>query len=206
MKQTHLDSFFNITYKNKTNPTKPTPNNTLTKDENTSIFNAKTPNNTPNYSSTDTDKLTDKLSDTINAFKLNDNLPKYILRFDGASKGNPGKSGTGAVIYYNNKEIWSNSKYIGIQTNNYAEYYSMIIGLKEAIKRNIKEIYVEGDSDLVIKQMLGKYSVKSKNLLELFREAKKLQLQFNYINFKHIYRNKNERADELANIGVSNII
>ena len=170
--------------------------------ENTSIFNAKTPNNTPNYSSTDTDKL----SDTINAFKLNDNLPKYILRFDGASKGNPGKSGTGAVIYFNNEEIWSNSKYIGIQTNNYAEYYSMIIGLKEAIKRNIKEIYVEGDSDLVIKQMLGKYSVKSKNLLELFREAKKLQLQFNYINFKHIYRNKNERADELANIGVSNKI
>ena len=123
MKQTQLDSFFNITYKNKTNPTKTTPNNTLTKDENTSIFNAKTPNNTPNYSSTDTDKLSDKLSDTINAFKLNDNLPKYILRFDGASKGNPGKSGTGAVIYYNNKEIWSNSKYIGIQTNNYAEYY-----------------------------------------------------------------------------------
>lgn len=199
MKQSSLDSFFNITYKNKENL-----NKTLIKNERTSIFNAKTPNNTPNYSSIDTDKLTDKLSETINAFKLNDNLPKYILRFDGASKGNPGKCGAGSVIYYNNKEIWNGSVYLGTQTNNYAEYYGMIIGLKEAIKRNIKEIYVEGDSDLVIKQMLGKYSVKSDNLKSLFKEAKKLQLQFNYINFNHIYRNKNQRADELANIGVNN--
>ena len=108
---------------------------------------------------------------------------------------------------YNGEQISSGSAIVSTNnTNNYAEYYGMIIGLREAIKREIKDIYVEGDSDLVIKQMLGKYSVKSTNLLELFREAKKLQLQFNYINFKHIYRNKNERADELANIGVSNKI
>lgn len=182
MIQKKLDNYFNITYRNKKR-----------RNKNMSIQEALTPNNTPNYNSTIND------TKNINVFQLNDKLPKYILRFDGASKGNPGKCGAGAVIYLNNNEIWSDSVYLGTQTNNYAEYYGMVIGLKEAIKRNIKDIYVEGDSMLVIKQMLGHYSVKSDNLKALFKEAKTLQLQFNYINFKHIYRNKNQRADELAN-------
>jgi len=180
MKQSRLDDFFNIKFTKREKPIAPTPYNTPEIGElNNNINNL-----------------------NINHFKLVDSLPKYVLRFDGASKGNPGISGAGAVLYLNNKEIWSKSKYIGKhQTNNYAEYYGMIIGLREAIKREIKDIYVEGDSDLVIKQMLGEYKVKSKNLKDLFKEAKRLELQFNFIDFKHIYRDKNERADELANIG-----
>lgn len=195
MKQSSLDSFFNIKYKNKENL-----NKTLIKDERTSIFNPKTPNNTPNYSSTDTDKLTDKLSDTINAFKLNDNLPKYILRFDGASKGNPGKSGAGAVLYENGKEIWNISRYLGIRTNNYAECFAMVLGIQEAFIRKINELHVEGDSLLIINQLKGKWKINNKDLKTMHLSIIQMIKSFNIITFTHIYRNYNNRADELANL------
>jgi len=187
MKQMKLDHFFNINYKK----------NTKELNKSTSILNnTSTPNNTPNYTSTISENINNEV---LNSFQLTEKIPNYLLRFDGASKGNPGKSGCGAVIYLNNNEIWNGVKYTGVQTNNYAEYYGMIIGLEEAVKKGIKEISVEGDSMLVIKQMLGHYRVKSDNLKELFKKSKELQLNFDYINFKHIYRNKNSRADELAN-------
>ena len=182
-----LDHFFNINYKK----------NTKELNKSTSILNnTSTPNNTPNYTSTISENINNEV---LNSFQLTEKIPNYLLRFDGASKGNPGKSGCGAVIYLNNNEIWNGVKYTGVQTNNYAEYYGMIIGLEEAVKKGIKEISVEGDSMLVIKQMLGHYRVKSDNLKELFKKSKELQLNFDSINFKHIYRNKNSRADELAN-------
>jgi len=128
----------------------------------------------------------------------------YLLRFDGASKGNPGKSGSGAVIYFNKNEIWNTSKYIGNNfTCNYAEYYSLIIGLEEASKRDIKNLNVEGDSQLVINQLNGKFRVKSKNLIELYKRAKFLSNQFDIITFTHIYRTHNQRADELANLSIN---
>lgn len=129
------------------------------------------------------------------------NNNKYLLRFDGASKGNPGKAGAGAVIYLNNNEIWNSSKYIGNNyTCNYAEYFALIIGLEEANYRNIKNLDVEGDSLLVINQLNGKFNVKSLNIIELYRKAKELSNLFDSITFKHIYRNHNKRADELANL------
>jgi len=125
----------------------------------------------------------------------------YILRFDGASKGNPGKSGSGAVIYLNNNEIWNTSKYIGNNfTCNYAEYYALIIGLEGAKKKDIKNLNVEGDSQLVINHLNGKFRVRSKNLIDLYTRAKSLANTFDTITFKHIYRDYNQRADELANI------
>ena len=173
MKQTTLDSYLNIK-KNET----------------------KTPNNTPVY-----DAIKEPIN-LLNNFKLSDSLPKYVLRFDGASKGNPGVSGAGAVLYYNNEEIWNGTRYLGKQTNNYAEYSGMIIGLQESKNRGIKDLYIEGDSKLVINQMKGIYKVKSSNLLDLYKIATKLSLSFNTINYKHIYREKNGRADELANIAI----
>jgi ribonuclease HI len=131
--------------------------------------------------------------------KKNNNI--YLLRFDGASKGNPGKAGAGAVIYLNNKEIWNTSKYIGNNfTCNYAEYYALVIGLEEASKRNINDLYVEGDSQLVINQLKGKFRVKSQNLIDLYARAKLLSNSFEIITFTHIYRTHNQRADELANL------
>ena len=67
----------------------------------------------------------------------NPNAPYYRLFFDGCSKGNPGSAGIGAVIYKDEHEIWSGSKYIGEgETNNKAEYMALIMGLEEAIKRH----------------------------------------------------------------------
>jgi ribonuclease HI len=127
----------------------------------------------------------------------------YILRFDGGSRGNPGISGCGAVIYYNNDEIWADHLFISeTQTNNYAEYMGLIIGLEQAVKLNIKHILVEGDSLLVINQLTNKYKCKSENLLELNKTAHELSKQFQTISYNHILRNKNKRADKLSNIAM----
>jgi ribonuclease HI len=130
---------------------------------------------------------------------------QYILRFDGCSKGNPGLSGAGAVIYNNNNEIWGKSVFVGKNhTNNQAEYTGLIIGLEEAINMGINSLTVEGDSMLVIKQMNNEYKVKSNNLIELHNKAKELAEKFTNITFSHIYRNNNKRADELSNIALYN--
>lgn len=128
----------------------------------------------------------------------------YKLQFDGCSKSNPGIAGAGAVIYKFSEEISHKIKFVGNnETNNVAEYTGLIIGLKEAINLGIKEIYVEGDSMLIIKQMKGEYKVKSANLIKLYNEAKVLEKEFDIIKFKHIYRENNKRADELSNMAIS---
>jgi ribonuclease HI len=127
----------------------------------------------------------------------------YEMYFDGCSKGNPGFAGAGAVIYKNKQEIFAQASFVGKrETNNVAEYAGLIIGLNEASKRNIKSLTVKGDSQLVIKQMKGEYKVKSSNMLALYNEAKKYENLFDEINYIHIYREYNKRADELSNIAL----
>ena len=128
----------------------------------------------------------------------------YKLQFDGCSKSNPGIAGAGAVIYQFNEEISSKIKFVGNnETNNVAEYTGLIIGLLEAINLNIKVLTVEGDSMLVIKQMKGEYKVKSPNLIKLYNDAMVLEKEFDFISYKHIYRENNKRADELSNLAIS---
>ena len=128
---------------------------------------------------------------------------EYKLQFDGCSKNNPGLAGAGAVIYKNGIEIWANHLFVGTNnTNNYAEYMGLIFGLEKAIELNIKTLHIEGDSLLVINQMIGKYKCNSQNLIELYNKAKILVSDFDDIRFSHIFRNKNVRADELSNNAV----
>lgn len=125
---------------------------------------------------------------------------EYLLKFDGCSKGNPGAAACGAVLYHNDMEIWSGSKFLGYnETNNYAEYMGLIIGLTKACELNIKDLAVEGDSMVVIKQMNGQYKVRSSNIIELHKLAMGLKIKFSSIMFGHIYRENNKRADELCN-------
>jgi len=159
-------------------------------------------------------KMLPKISKTIKQIATTDVVIKYSfkLKFDGCSKGNPGLAGAGAVLYFTDddnddsaslEEIWATSQFVGAKaTNNEAEYMGLIIGLKRAIEMNIKELNVEGDSLLVIKQMLGEYNVKSENLFKLYNEAKECQKQFKNITFTHIYRNQNKRADQLSNLAI----
>ena len=125
------------------------------------------------------------------------------MNFDGCSKGNPGLAGAGAVIYINNEEVWTGSSFVGTNsTNNEAEYAGLILGLEKALEMNIKNLLVNGDSQLVIHQMTGKYRCNSPNLIPLFQTAKKLEQKFENIKFEHLLRNLNHRADELANIAI----
>jgi len=126
----------------------------------------------------------------------------FTLMFDGGSSGNPGLAGAGAVIYKENVEIWVGAFYVGSnETNNTAEYYGVIFGLEEAVRRNIVNISVYGDSELIIKQIMGKYKVKAKHLIPLYDRVMVLVGYFDTITFNHIPRNQNTRADELSNIG-----
>jgi len=134
-------------------------------------------------------------------------VDEYVLFFDGCSKGNPGLAGAGAVIYKNGTEIYNESIFVGLkETNNKAEYTGLLIGLTEAIRRNIKTLKVKGDSELVIKQMKGQYKVSSPNIQGIYQDAKKLQKQFHKISFEHVYREHNKRADELSNQGIEKLI
>jgi ribonuclease HI len=128
----------------------------------------------------------------------------YKLNFDGCSKGNPGLSGAGAVIYHHNKEIWYSDFFVGEKfTNNHAEYAGLILGLQQAKEMGIKLLKVEGDSELVINQMKGVYKCKSINLIDLYDKAKELERFFEKIHYCHVFRNKNKRADELSNFAIN---
>jgi len=127
----------------------------------------------------------------------------YMMAFDGCSKGNPGRAGAGAVIYCNRAEIWADAKFVGPkETNNVAEYAGLIMGLHEALRRNIKQLTVQGDSELIIKQMKKEYAVKSPNIKAYYEAAAALAAKFERVHFKHVYRNHNVRADALSNAGI----
>jgi len=129
-------------------------------------------------------------------------ISKTIMNFDGASKGNPGLSGAGAVIYENGEEIWSAAEFLGYKTNNQAEYQALILGLKGALNLGITVLSVFGDSLLVVNQINGIYKVKSSSIFNLYEEVLALRDRFEYIEFNHVYRDKNKRADELSNIAL----
>jgi len=136
---------------------------------------------------------------------LESSSDKYILYFDGGCRNNPSDScGAGAVIYKNDVEVWKDYKLYEMSnaTNNIAEYYGLIIGLQGAINMKIKNIVVKGDSQLVINQIIGKYKVNAVHLQKLYSEANDLLQNFNNVVFEYVKRDKNKRADELANIAM----
>jgi ribonuclease HI len=127
----------------------------------------------------------------------------FILNFDGCSKGNPGLSGAGAVIYNNNIEVWGGYSFVDTSaTNNQAEYTGLIIGLKYAVDNQIQDLLVQGDSQLVINQMTGKYKCNADKLVGLYKTAKALEKQIKNVQYAHVLRKFNARADELSNMAV----
>ncbi len=128
-------------------------------------------------------------------------MAEILMYFDGASKENPGNSGAGYWIN-NGSSSHGGYKYLGIKTNNEAEYNGLILGLKNLpISEHSVKVY--GDSKLVIQQMKGIYKVKAENLKPLWKEAQELIKNFKKIEFIHIDRSLNSKADNLANIAVT---
>ncbi|MEQ9729758.1 MAG: ribonuclease HI family protein [Candidatus Methanoperedens sp.] len=122
-----------------------------------------------------------------------------LLFFDGACRGNPGPMAIGVVLLENGKKVKEVSKRIGTGTNNIAEWRALIEGLKLAKAEGCMELEVRGDSQLIIKQISGKFRVKSDNLVPLFNEARKLCMGFEELRLKWVRREENLYADTLSN-------
>ena len=120
------------------------------------------------------------------------------IYIDGASVGNPGKSGIGYLIYRGDKLIKKESVFLGVQTNNFAEYMALIFPLGDILALGEKQVKVFSDSQLVCEQIKGNYKVKNKNIYPLFILAKKLISNLDKFSITHINREKNSEADELA--------
>jgi ribonuclease HI len=125
----------------------------------------------------------------------------YKLYTDGASKGNPGDAGIGFVIKKQGFTVEEFSKYIGKTTNNVAEYTAFIEGLKRLKELGVENVNAFSDSELMVKQINGIYSVKDEKLKQLYNEAIKLIKRFKSFKLEHILRDKNKEADKLSKEG-----
>ncbi len=124
----------------------------------------------------------------------------YRANIDGGSRGNPGPASYGVVIRDPSGKIVARlKKYIGRYSNNVAEYYGLIAALDYAQSHGIRALRVESDSELLVKQMRGRYRVKSEDLKPLFERAKKMSQSFAFFRIDHVYREQNAEADALAN-------
>lgn len=119
---------------------------------------------------------------------------------DGAARGNPGPAGAGAVIMDPAGRILVRlGKFLGTQTNNHAEYMGLIIGLERARELGATHVDVFADSELMIRQLGGRYQVKSATLKPLFERARKLLAGFEKTTLTHVLRAQNAAADEMSN-------
>ena len=126
----------------------------------------------------------------------------YKVFCDGASRSNPGEAAIGVSIQENDNEIDTISEPIGIASNNVAEYKSLIFALEYSLEKNYLNLEIFLDSKLVVEQINGNFKVKSYNLKKLNSDALNLINKFDSILIKHIYREQNKRADQLANMAL----
>lgn len=134
--------------------------------------------------------------------ELHEETSLYFVYSDGACKGNPGPCAGGAVLYDASfNEIDTISVLFGIGTNNEAEYKAFIEGVKLCLRNNIplRKVIFRMDSELLCKQLTGKYKVSSSNLFSLYEITQKFDIDFSS-QIEHVYRHENKRADSLANV------
>lgn len=128
---------------------------------------------------------------------------KITIETDGASRGNPGLAGAGIIIKDDHgRRIETIQKFLGVTTNNQAEYKALIEGLRAAQRHEPEELIVRMDSELVVNQMTGKYRVRHPEMLPLYLEAMELVAQFPKVEFVHVMREKNPGADQVANMAI----
>lgn len=125
---------------------------------------------------------------------------KLILQSDGASRGNPGPSGAGAILRDTNGAVVREiSQYLGLATNNQAEYLALILALEAAISAGVAHLDLRLDSELLVKQLRGEYRVRSLQLQPLFEQAQRLLRRIGSVSIRHVPREQNAAADRLAN-------
>ncbi|MFN0142528.1 MAG: bifunctional RNase H/acid phosphatase [Mycobacterium sp.] len=126
---------------------------------------------------------------------------RVIIEADGGSRGNPGPAGFGCVVWSadHGTVLAEHKQYIGLTTNNVAEYRGLIAGLEEARRLGANEVAVSLDSKLIVEQMNGRWKVKHPGLAELHQQARALASTFDVVTFSWIPRERNKDADRLAN-------
>jgi ribonuclease HI len=125
---------------------------------------------------------------------------RLIIYIDGASKGNPGRAGAGILITNGEgKKISEVSRYLGHKTNNEAEYWALLLGLREAGRLEGESVQIFTDSELVERQMNGLYRVKDLNLRALHKRVLQNVRRFSSFEIRSIPREENKEADRLAN-------
>lgn len=133
---------------------------------------------------------------------------KLIIYTDGASRGNPGHASYGFTISDGDgKLVYEEGRYIGIETNNVAEYTAVLKAfhwIAENITENGLDIELYADSKLVAEQLAGKWKIKNLRLKHLYEEIKLLEMEIGAVLYTHVYREKNTIADSLANQALDN--
>jgi len=122
-----------------------------------------------------------------------------LLYTDGACSGNPGPAGIGYVICTpEGDELQAHGEAIGHATNNIAEYTALLRGLAACRELGARTVEVVADSELMVRQMTGRYKVKNANIVPLYQQAKTACGEFRKVSFRHVLRHENSRADGLA--------
>jgi len=127
--------------------------------------------------------------------------PKRVTLYsDGASRGNPGPAGAGAVLVMGEgRSPVRLGRYLGVQTNNVAEYQGVILGLEKALEMGVREVDIKADSMLAMMQLKGEWKLKHEGLRPFFNRARELVARFDRVTFSHIPREQNAAADEMSN-------
>ncbi len=119
---------------------------------------------------------------------------------DGGARGNPGPAAYGVIVRDAKGEIIAElSDYLGIQTNNYAEYSGLLAALEFAVREKHPSLKVLSDSELLVRQMQGRYKVKSPGLIDLYDRARALVRKLEHFSIDHVLRQYNREADSLVN-------
>ena len=127
----------------------------------------------------------------------------HLANIDGASRGNPGPASYAVVLRDpQGKIVLELAKNIGRETNNVAEYFALLAALDYATSHNISALRIRSDSELLVRQMQGRYKVKSADLKPLHERAAKLARQLQYFAIEHVRRELNRDADALANVAL----
>jgi len=122
-------------------------------------------------------------------------LEAYI---DGGSRGNPGNSGLGVYM----PGFVRIAEFLGVQTNNYAEYSALICAARCAVLCRCEELAVFADSELVVKQIVGEYQVRNEGIRPLYESAQRWIALIPKFSIRHVRREQNKEADKLANLAM----
>jgi ribonuclease HI len=125
--------------------------------------------------------------------------PLPTAHIDGGARGNPGPAAYGVVIRTPEGRTLELGKYLGVQTNNFAEYSGLLAALEYALQNNFAGIKIFSDSELLVKQIKGEYKVKHPALKTLFARASEMVGRLQHFSIHHVMRSHNREADRVVN-------